>query len=412
MRPLLAALALVLLAPAAPACAADDSGSPTARSTPTSTPQATDPTATPDTGTDGTSAPAPPTRALPTLRVRRVATGLDNPWDVKALPGGTLLVTERDRARLSAYSDGEGRTVQFPSEKIWVSGETGLMSLEIDPDFADNGRFYTCSGWNTPGGGQDVRVVAWTLDDGATTASRVKTLVAGFPTTSGRHGGCRLLVARNGALLVGTGDAAVGTNPRDLTSLGGKTLRLDPATGKPWPDNPFAQAQNLAKRYVFTYGHRNVQGLAQRRDGSLWSVEHGSFRDDEVNRLRSGGDYGWHPVPGYDESVPMTDQSLPGPQVAARWSSGEPTLATSGAAWVYGKKWGRLNGTLAVAALKASRVVFMKFDERGRLKWTRSPQALRQLGRLRSVTLTPGRALLLTTDNDSDTDAIVRVNPR
>ena len=80
---------------------------------------------------------------------------------------------------------------------------------------------------------------------------------------------------------------------------------------------------------MFTYGHRNVQGLAQRRDGTLWSVEHGSYRDDEVNLLRPGGDYGWNPVPGYNESVPMTDQSLPGRQVGARWRSGDPTLATS-----------------------------------------------------------------------------------
>lgn len=383
MRPLLAALALVLVAPGAPACAADDPATAAPRST-----------------------------ALPELRVRQVVTGLDNPWDVKRLPGGTLLVTERDRARLSAYIGGTLRTIQFPEEQIWVSGETGLMSLEVDPDFADNHRVYTCSGWKKADGNQDVRVVAWKLDVGVTRARRVETLVAGFPTTSGRHGGCRLLIADNGALLVGTGDAAVGTNPRDLTSLGGKTLRLDPKTGKPWPGNPFAKADDKRKRYVFTYGHRNVQGLAQRRDGTLWSVEHGPDRDDEVNRLRAGGDYGWHPIPGYDESVPMTDQSLPGKQVAARWSSGEPTLATSGAAWVYGKKWGRLDGTLAVAALAANRVMFMKFDRSGLLQWTRSPETLRQFGRLRSVTLSRNRSLLLTTDNGGGNDAILRVSPR
>ena len=74
-----------------------------------------------------------------------------------------------------------------------------------------------------------------------------------------------------------------------------------------------------------------MQGLAQRADGTLWSVEHGPDRDDEVNLLRNGGDYGWNPVPGYNESVPMTDQGLPGKQVEAQWSSGFPTLATSGA---------------------------------------------------------------------------------
>ncbi|MGZ5399877.1 MAG: PQQ-dependent sugar dehydrogenase [Nocardioides sp.] len=413
MRAALAALGLILVLPAAPACASDDTPAPPAAATSASPDVApSDSPTTSPTGPGGSATDAPRSRAVPALRVRRTVTGLDNPWDVKRLPGGTLLVSERDRARLSAYSDGARRTVQFPEERIWVSGETGLMSLEVDPDFPDNRRFYTCSGWNKPGGGHDVRVVAWVLDADVTEATRVETLVSGFPTTSGRHGGCRLLITRSGALLVGTGDAAVGTNPRNLTSLGGKTLRLDPATGEPWPGNPFASAASTRKRYVFSYGHRNVQGLAQRKDGTLWSVEHGPSRDDEVNRLRGGGDYGWHPVPRYDESVPMTDQSLPGKQLAARWRSGAPTLATSGAAWVYGKKWGRLNGTLAVAALKASRVVFMKFDGRGRLQWTRSPAPLRQLGRLRSVTLTPDRSLLLTTDNDGGTDAILRVSPR
>jgi len=413
MRPLIPVLALALSVTAAPACAADDTGPPAAAPTSPRDDTGSAPSGATDSAAPTASNPNESLRAaLPGLRVRRVVRGLDNPWDVKRLPSGTLLVTERDRARLSAYADGQRSTVRFPGNRIWVSGETGLMSLEIDRNFTDNRRFYTCSGWNKRGGGHDVRVTAWRLSPGANRARRVDTLVSGFPTTSGRHGGCRLLISRSGAMWVGTGDAAVGTNPRNLTSLGGKTLRLDPATGKPWPGNPFRNARNKKKRYVFTYGHRNVQGLAQRRDGSVWSVEHGSFRDDEVNRLRERGDYGWHPVPGYNESVPMTDQSLPGRQVNARWSSGNPTVATSGAAWVYGEGWGRLRGTLAVAALKANRVIFMKFNRDGRLRWTVAPRRLRQLGRLRSVTLTPSGALLVTTDNDGGEDAILRVAPR
>jgi glucose/arabinose dehydrogenase len=292
------------------------------------------------------------------------------------------------------------------------------MSLEVDPGFRKNRRIYTCSGWETGGGGHDIRVTAWRLNRSLTRARRVETLLAGLPTTSGRHGGCRLLIPRDGSLLVGTGDAAVGTNPRDLTSLGGKTLRLDRMTGRPWPTNPFVDADNRRKRYVHTFGHRNVQGLAQRRDGTLWSVEHGSFRDDEVNLLRRGGDYGWHPVPNdasdpqYNEEVPMTDPRLPGRQRRAKWRSGNPTIATSGATWIHGEKWGRLDGTLAVAALKANRVVFMRFGPSGGLRWTRTPRALRELGRLRSVTLTPSGHLLVTTDNDDGTDAVLRVRPR
>lgn len=203
----------------------------------------------------------------------------------------------------------------------------------------------------------------------------------------------------------------MGANPQNLRSLNGKVLRLNRMTGKPWPKNPWSHAANPKRRYLLTYGHRNVQGLAQRRDGSLWSVEHGSWRDDEVNRLVRRGNYGWHPVPGYNEEVPMTDQSLPGPQQAARWRSGTPTIATSGAAWVHGRRWGPLNGTLAVAALNGSRVVFLKFGPHGALRWTRTPPALRRFGRLRSVTSLPGGDLLVTTANSTG-DKVLRVSPR
>ena len=347
----------------------------------------------------------------PGLRVTRFVTGLDHPWDVQPIGGGRVLVTERDRAHLLVADSHGKRRVRFPSDNVWVSGETRLMSLAIDPGFAESGRFYTCQGYNKPGGGHDVRAIAWRLNDAATRATMIRTLVKGLPTSSGRHGGCRLLITRNGALLVGTGDAAVGTNPRDLSSLGGKTLRLNRMTGAPWPTNPFVKGEGK-RRYVHTFGHRNVQGLAQRRDGTLWSIEHGSFRDDEVNKLVAGGDYGWHPVPGYNESVPMTDHSLPGKQYAAKWSSGQPTVATSGASFVRGDKWGGLDGALAVAALKASRVLFMKFSASGKLKGVRVPPALREYGRLRSVTDGPNGSLLITTDNGGGNDVVLKVRPR
>jgi glucose/arabinose dehydrogenase len=192
-------------------------------------------------------------------------------------------------------------------------------------------------------------------------------------------------------------------------------LRLNRFSGKPWPSNRWAEAGNVVKRYLHTFGHRNVQGLAQRSDGTLWSVEHGPDRNDEVNLLRNGADYGWNPVPGYNESVPMTDQSLPGHQVPARWSSGFPTLATSGAGWVPSPRssgWGAYRGTLAVAALKASRMLFMKFDATGHLRWVKVPEVLTHSGRLRAVTALPNGDLLVTTDNGDGQDRILRVSPR
>ena len=349
-------------------------------------------------------------RAVPRLRTTRPVSGLSKTWDVQAVGGG-LLVTERDTARLWFAKGGQRSQVRFPSRTVWVSGETGLMSLAVDPNFAKNHRIYTCQGGFTANG-TDVRVMAWRMADDFSGVTSLGPLLTRLPTSSGRHGGCRLLIdQRNGSLWVGTGDAAIGTNPRNLASLGGKTLRLNRFNGKPWKTNPYRSSARRTTRYVVSRGHRNIHGLAQRRNGTIWAVEHGSYRDDEVNLIRRRGDYGWNPVPGYNESVPMTDQRLPGKQRAARWRSGEPTLATSGAAWVRGKRWGALNGTLAVAALKSQRVLFLKFDAKGRLKKVRSPRSLRRFGRLRSITAAPNGSLLITTDNGTN-DGVIRVSPR
>jgi glucose/arabinose dehydrogenase len=363
---------------------------------------------------DPHSVPAPVARqADPALRVSTRVAGLNHPWDVRELPSGSLLITERDPARLTlSRPDGTTRTVRFPSARIWTAGETGLMGLALDPDFATNRRFYTCSGWEKEGPGHDIRVNAWTLDRAERRATLRRALLTGLPTTSGRHGGCRLLATADGSLLVGTGDAAVGTNPRDLRSLGGKTLQLNRFTGKPWRTNPFRRSPSRAKRYVTTFGHRNVQGLAQRADGSLWSVEHGSYRDDEVNLLVPGGDYGWNPVPGYNEAVPMTDQGLPGRQVGARWRSGTPTVATSGATFVYGARWGTLDGALLVATLAGERLLAMRFGPRGALRGVSTPPALDgTYGRLRTVTQLRNGNLLVCTDADGGQGKVLLVRP-
>ena len=350
---------------------------------------------------------------FPALSVNRKVTGLDHPWDVRPLGGGRLIFTQRDRATVSIWDNGSTRVVDgFPSGSVWVSGETGLMGLDLDRDFDSNRRFFTCQGGTTAGGGHEVKVMAWTLNESLTAITSSKKLLGGLPTSSGRHGGCRLLALPDGSLLVGTGDAAVGTNPRNLTSLGGKTLRLNAATGAPWRGNPFRKADNRKKRYVFTYGHRNVQGLDRRKDGTLWSVEQGSYRDDEVNRLRKGGDYGWNPVPGYNESVPMTDQSLPGKQWNAVWRSGPSTIATSGGGFVYGKGWRGYHGNFAAAALAGNRVVFLDLTKAGKLKKARTPAALRKLGRIRTVVDGPGSLIYVTTDNGGGDDAIIAVRPR
>ena len=346
---------------------------------------------------------------VPTLRVTRMVTKLNQPWDVKYTRSGRLLITERS-GRLFTWRLGQLRQVGFPASTVWAQGETGLMSLALAPDYNTSRLFYTCQGSPTAGGGHDVRVLAWRLNTAATAATLVRTLLTGLPSTTGRHGGCRLLMTSIGQLLVGTGDAATGTNPQDLTSLGGKTLRLSPANGAPWSTNPFISSSNANTRYVLTYGHRNVQGLAQRPGGTLWSVEHGTDRDDEVNQLGGGHNYGWNPMPGYNETRPMTDHDLEGTQTSAKWRSGSPTVATSGAAWVTGDKWGVYENMLAVAALKGERVMFMRFNKAGAYVGMRTPTVLTKYGRLRSISKLPNGSLMITTANGGN-DSVLKVEP-
>ena len=180
---------------------------------------------------------------------------------------------------------------------LYTDSEAGLMAIIGDPDFASNRRFYTCQSHT----GSGVQVIAWTINADYSSATRIDDPLVGGISAAGRHSGCRLRFGPNGYLWIATGDAATGTVPQDLTSLGGKVLRVNASTGDAAPGNPFATR-------IYTYGHRNVQGLA-RRPGTdqMWSVEHGPRVDDEINLLTAGGNYGWDPVPGYNENAPMTD---------------------------------------------------------------------------------------------------------
>ena len=363
-------------------------------------------TAEPASGTAGPSATAPgpvePPAGAPVLDVEVVADGLDHAWDVVQAPDGTLLVDQRPGGFVAVLVGGDVREVQADFGDLFAQGETGLMGLALDPAFEDNRRLYSCQGV-TGDGGSSISVIAWSVADDWSRAIRTDDpLIGDIPVNerSGRHGGCRLRFAPDGALLIGTGDNALGTNPQDPVSLAGKVLRADPDTG------------DVA---VWTLGHRNVQGLAVRPGtGQVFSVEHGPDRDDEVNLLREGANYGWNPVGSgaYDESVPMTDTSIPG-AVPAVWSSGAPTLAASGATFLDGSQWGDYDGLLLLGLLKEEGVLALRLDPAGALvEQFRLPELDRTQGRIRSVQQGTDGALYVTTDNGNGTDRLLRVTPR
>ncbi|MDH3654977.1 MAG: PQQ-dependent sugar dehydrogenase [Myxococcales bacterium] len=334
------------------------------------------------------------------LEVEDFITGLQKPWDIAWLPNGTVLLTERP-GRLNVYVDGVGAApfVVAPDDVV-ARGEGGMMGLEVDPDFINNGYVYVCTTSNA-GGDNDVRLLRLTLrtPDGGAVIAR-EDIVTGMPYSTGRHSGCRPRFGPDGSLWVGTGDAAIGTNPQDDASLGGKVLRVDREGA--------AATDNAGGFRWYSNGHRNIQGMAFRSDGIGMSAEHGPTIDDEINRLVAGN-FGWDPVPGYNESVPMTDLEKFPDAVPAVWSSGSPTLALAGATFLEGGAWGNWDGALAVATLKAQHLHIYFVDAEGQV--TGEERAIENEGRLRTPRQGPDGLLYITNDGGSGDGKVLRVTP-
>jgi glucose/arabinose dehydrogenase len=370
----------------------------------------------------GTSEPTTPSSTeTPQLKVETVASGLSHGWDIGFLPDGKVLVSQRP-ARIALLSSSEpGATVtdvKADLSDVLVQGEGGLMGLVVHPDFDRTRRFTTCQTHTENGQPTDIRLVTWRLADDNKIATREKELLTGLPLNpSGRHSGCRPTLARDGSLLVGTGDTARGNFPQDRTNLGGKVLRLDLETGEPKEDNPFIGSANRNERYVLTYGHRNIQGVALRPDSDqVFTAEHGPGENDEVNLVQAGKNYGWDPsqggtVGGYDESVDMTDLQRFPDAVPAKWQTGAMTEAVCAATFLEGDQWGALNGALVITALKGKKVVLLSLTEQGDVASVSVPKEFTDtFGRLRAARSGPDGALYLTTSNGTD-DKLLRVSP-
>ncbi len=338
-----------------------------------------------------------------TLRAETMLSGLRNPWETAFLPDGTLLFNER-AGEISKLVGSEKVVIQ-KIDDVQAQGEGGLTGMALDSDFAANRYLYTC--YNATAG--DVRVVRWQLNETATELTDKIVLIEGIPASqSGRHSGCRVASTRDGALWIGTGDAAQSSHPQDLESLGGKILRVT-REGEPVDGN----IENGDAR-IFNYGHRNIQGMIlfdEPINGVYgFSIEHGSGVDDEINFIVPGN-FGWDPLPPYNEGVPMTDKDKFPNAIDAIWSSGRPTIAPSGGDMIRGNMWGQYADTLAMAVLKDQHLRLLKFDSSDNFRLIHEEAFFeRDFGRIRSATMGPD-GLYLTTDNGVD-DKIIKVVPR
>lgn len=289
----------------------------------------------------------------PSLKVEDYITGLDKPWDVTWTPDGEMLFTENNTGDVWVADEGNAAPIHTVSD-LDSGGEGGLMGIAVSPNFGVDRYVFVCYTSTAP----DIRIVRYQAEEGLAGLAGKTPIVTGGPYTTGRHSGCRIKFGPDGYLWGTFGDAASGATPQDEDSLGGKILRVD-MDGNPAPDNPSGDVW-------FAKGYRNPQGIDFRpSDGLPCIAQHGPARDDELECLPSECfdavcNSGWNPVPGYNESVPMTDLALYPDANEAFWSSGFPTLAPSGMSFLDGGQWGLWDNTIVVAFLKTKQLGYFR----------------------------------------------------
>ncbi len=224
-----------------------------------------------------------------------VASGFDTPWAFGFLPDGATLVTERD-GRLWHLSDANRVEVSGLPE-IEADGQGGLLDVLIPRDFAKTRQVYLTYVVKQGRRGSGTALMRGELSSDGQRLDKVQTLFEMSKGSSGgRHFGSRLVEAPDGSLLMTLGDRADRDSAQDLSRHNGSILRFD-RNGEPLANNPFFDTHDALPE-IWSYGHRNPQGLAIDPEGQLWAVEHGARGGDELNKLRPGANYGW-PVISY-----------------------------------------------------------------------------------------------------------------
>lgn len=221
--------------------------------------------------------------------------GLDRPWGITVLPDGRFLITEKGGTMRIANGSGVLSTPITGIPKVNDAGQGGLLGLTLDPAFATNRMVYWCFSERTTGGNLTA-VAKGRLSDDEKRIENAVVIYRATPAYDGvLHYGSRILFDKTGNLFVSTGERSdLQTRPQAqmLNSALGKVLRITP-DGKPAPGNPFLNTAN-ARPEIYTWGHRNVQGLAfHPLTGDLWEGEFGPRGGDEINLLQAGKNYGW-----------------------------------------------------------------------------------------------------------------------
>lgn len=314
-----------------------------------------------------------------------IAQDLQIPWDLVFLPDGDILVSERP-GNLVRLSDG----LKIPVSGVRHQGEGGLLGLALHPDF-NNNKFLYIYLTTATNGGLENRVERYIWEDGNLIFN--KEIISGIPGAS-YHDGGQIEFGPDGLLYISTGDAGNSNDSQDRNSIAGNILRLTDEGSTP-TNNPFGNA-------TYSYGHRNVQGLAWDGQDQLWATEHGRSGVqsglDELNLIKPGQNYGWPVIQG--------DQTRENMVTAVINSGPSVTWAPGGIAYLNGSLfWGGLRGNALYQFDISSEKLTSHFYQ--------------EFGRIRAVVLGPDGFLYITTSNrdgrgevQEGDDKIIKINPK
>jgi len=349
----------------------------------------------------------PASKDVPKFRVETAATNLEIVWSIVFAPDGRIFFTERP-GRVRVIDKGV-LAIQpfFTVPDVEPSGESGLMGMTLHPDFAVNRFVYLAYAYRDGKGEQRVRVARY-RETGETLAEP-KTIIENIPAAR-YHAGTRLRFGPDGKLYVTTGDATNQSEAQRLSTLAGKTLRLNDDGTVP-ADNPFTN-QTGARPEIWTYGHRNAQGMDfQPESGLMFQTEHGpSLIDgvslfkrsggDEVNIVERGKNYGWAKI-----SHRMRREGMETPLVEY-----SPAIAPASAMFYRGSLFPAFKGNFFIGALKGEMIIRLVLD--GRRVISQDKLLEKQYGRIRDVAEAPDGSIYFSTSNRDGRGAAAKEDDR
>ena len=343
----------------------------------------------------GSPTTPPASTETPTLTRTVLMTGLTSPWDVAFTPDGTMLYTEKCNGLSARFANGTVVRLfgtagsSLVALDLFCQGQSGVHGVAVDPDFGNGNRFvYVFMASNLSTNPRTNRVVRLTLSaDNMSASNRTDIIpdiaykdVANAVGGPGSHSGGRIRFGPDRYLYVTTGDNHSATLPQDPMRLGGKVLRVD-RNGAAAPGNDAPQGFDPR---IFTYGHRNVQGITfrpagQPNAGQAFTAEHGPNHSDEVTALVAGGNAGWDPqnrpglqcqgnycgYAGSPTTMPMTDTARFPAAIVPSWVHNTGGRGMGPATFLDGTQWKAWNGRLLVSIMDGQRIVVLQLDAAG-----------------------------------------------